>query len=165
MKKIILTSILLLTAFLQPGMAQQNISAQLSPLLTHYYHVKDALVSGNAGATAAAAGEFATAAAGIDITALPAAEKAAYSSVSNKLVTDAKAIAAAKDLGKQRESFKTFSGNFYLLAKAVPLSAQPVYQEYCPMKKAYWLSSSSAIKNPYYGSQMLTCGKVSDTIK
>jgi hypothetical protein len=51
------------------------------------------------------------------------------------------------------------------LAKAVKLSVQPVYQDYCPMKKAYWLSSEAAIKNPYYGSQMLSCGKINDTIK
>jgi hypothetical protein len=32
------------------------------------------------------------------------------------------------------------------------------------MKKAYWLSGDAAIKNPYFGSSMLTCGKVSTTI-
>jgi len=32
------------------------------------------------------------------------------------------------------------------------------------MKKAVWLSNEKAIKNPYYGSQMLTCGKVVETI-
>jgi hypothetical protein len=28
------------------------------------------------------------------------------------------------------------------------------------MKKASWLSNDKAIKNPYYGSAMLTCGNV-----
>jgi hypothetical protein len=32
------------------------------------------------------------------------------------------------------------------------------------MKKSYWLSADEAIKNPYYGNMMLTCGKVSETI-
>jgi Protein of unknown function (DUF3347). len=32
------------------------------------------------------------------------------------------------------------------------------------MKKANWLSSEKEIKNPYYGSTMLTCGSVVDTI-
>jgi hypothetical protein len=40
---------------------------------------------------------------------------------------------------------------------------QPVYYQYCPMKKAYWLSKEKDIKNPYYGSSMLTCGKVAET--
>jgi hypothetical protein len=33
------------------------------------------------------------------------------------------------------------------------------------MKKMYWLSSEAAIKNPYYGKMMLTCGSVTETIK
>ena len=30
------------------------------------------------------------------------------------------------------------------------------------MKKAAWLSSEKQIKNPYYGSSMLTCGEVTE---
>jgi hypothetical protein len=166
MKKILMAAIASVTAFIQPGMAQdKTVSAQLSPLLTAYYGVKDALISGNAGAAATNATAFAKAAAGVDMAAMPPAVHDAYMPLADKLSTDAKAIAASGDIGKQREYFKTFSDNFYQLAKKVTLSAQPVYQEYCPMKKAYWLSSSSAIKNPYFGNQMLTCGKVSDTIQ
>ena len=44
-----------------------------------------------------------------------------------------------------------------------------VYVDHCPMyndgKGADWLSKENGIKNPYYGSQMLTCGKVKETIK
>jgi hypothetical protein len=50
------------------------------------------------------------------------------------------------------------------LAKSVKLTTEPIYQAYCPMKKANWLSNDKAIKNPYYGSAMLTCGKVVETI-
>jgi hypothetical protein len=52
-----------------------------------------------------------------------------------------------------------------VLAKAVKLSSDPIYEAYCPMKKASWLSSEKVIKNPYYGSAMLTCGSVRDTLK
>lgn len=166
MKKILMTGIVLVAAFMQQGMAQdKTVSTQLSPLLSLYYNIKDALVSSNAGVAAAKADEFVKAAAQVDMSSMPPAVHNAYMPLAAKLSADAKAIAEAKDISKQREAFKTFSDNFYLLAKAVPLSAQPVYQEYCPMKKAYWLSSSNAVKNPYYGNQMLTCGKVSDTIK
>ncbi|WP_010229981.1 DUF3347 domain-containing protein [Gillisia marina] len=44
-----------------------------------------------------------------------------------------------------------------------------LYVLHCPMansnKGAFWLSASSEVKNPYYGSAMLTCGEVKDTIK
>jgi hypothetical protein len=32
-------------------------------------------------------------------------------------------------------------------------------------KGANWLSKEILIKNPYYGSQMLSCGKTVETIK
>jgi hypothetical protein len=70
----------------------------------------------------------------------------------------------SNDLKKQRETFQSLSDNFYVMAKGVKLSSEPIYQQYCPMKKAAWLSSESAVKNPYYGSSMLTCGKVTDTL-
>ena len=45
----------------------------------------------------------------------------------------------------------------------------PVYYQFCPManggKGANWLSKENAVKNPYYGAQMMTCGKVVETIK
>jgi hypothetical protein len=31
------------------------------------------------------------------------------------------------------------------------------------MKKAYWLSRGKEIENPYYGSAMLSCGKIVET--
>jgi hypothetical protein len=56
----------------------------------------------------------------------------------------------------------------YELLKVSKLET-PVYYQFCPMAKggkgANWLSKESAIKNPYYGAQMLTCGKVVETIK
>jgi hypothetical protein len=80
------------------------------------------------------------------------------------LSKDARQIAESKDIAKQREFFADFSANFFQLAKTAKLSAQPAYYQYCPMKKAYWLSASSDIKNPYYGKQMLTCGAVKEAI-
>lgn len=45
----------------------------------------------------------------------------------------------------------------------------PIYYQFCPManngKGANWLSKENVVKNPYYGSMMLSCGKVTETIK
>jgi len=137
----------------------------LSQLLTLYYDIKNALVKGDANAAAAKAGEFVKSINGVDMKKLPEADMNVFMPLQEKLAFDAKHIAETKEIGHQREHFQSFSNNFYKLAKAVKLSDKPVYQDYCPMKKAYWLSSEAAIKNPYFGAQMLTCGKVSDTIK
>jgi hypothetical protein len=42
-----------------------------------------------------------------------------------------------------------------------------LYQQFCPMydKGSAWLSMEKDIKNPYYGSKMMNCGKVEKEIK
>jgi hypothetical protein len=157
MKKIFLTVTFLATVFVQHGFAQDSTNTQPSPLLTSYYNLKDALVSSNASAAAAGAAEF--------VKAVDAADKETVNEESRKaLLSDANAIWQTKDLKIQREKFATLSVNMLALAKTVKLSAEPVYQQYCPMKKASWLSNNKAIKNPYYGSAMLTCGNVKETL-
>ena len=166
MKNIILAAVVFLaTTNLQKAAAQLNPSLredstqqyQLSQLLSHYYNVKDALVAGNGKDASAKAQEFIQIANSID-----------YKLISegniNALLKDATPISESKDIQGQREHFANLSNNMATLAKAMKLTSQPIYQAYCPMKKANWLSSDKEIKNPYYGNAMLTCGKVVETI-
>ncbi len=142
------------SAFAQNTFAQD---AHQSPLLSSYYNIKDALVSGNANVASSSAEEFVKAARSADEKTLPAENKEA-------LLKSANQLAKSKDIKKQRELFADFSTDMATMAKAVKLSPNPVYQQYCPMKKASWLSSNKTIKNPYFGNAMLTCGKVVETI-
>ncbi|MBN8717961.1 MAG: DUF3347 domain-containing protein [Sediminibacterium magnilacihabitans] len=130
----------------------------VSQLLTLYFSIKDALVADNANAASAQAAEFVKTANSIDY-------KVISEGNINALLKDAGRISETKDIKQQRNLFANLSTNMAALAKAVKLTDQPVYQQYCPMKKAYWLSSEQAIKNPYFGSSMLTCGKVTETLK
>ena len=159
MKKIILIVILIATAFVQKSFAQNTDNQkQSSQLLTSYYQIKDALINGNSNIAARKAAIFLKTANGFSNRTLPAGNHDA-------LIKDAATISDSKDLEKQREVFANFSANMYALAKSLKLTAEPVYYQYCPMKKAYWLSSDKAIKNPYYGSTMLSCGQVHETIQ
>jgi hypothetical protein len=169
MKKIILTAIIFCftSVFVHAQHEHKNATtvttdtdsnASLSQLLTSYYAIKDALVAGNANLASAKAEDFLRAANGIDY-------KVISEGNINALVKDATGISEIKDIKKQREQFANLSNNLIALAKAMKLSDQPVYETYCPMKKAYWLSNSKTIKNPYFGSSMLTCGKVTQTIQ
>ncbi len=152
MNKIFFIVAFIATALVQTSFAQDKTS----DIFAQYYAIKDALVSGNASLANTKAIAFVKTVA--DDTALPEANRAA-------VVKDAAKIAATKDLKKQREYFSAFSEQMFVLAKSTQLNSEPVYKAYCPMAKGSWLSSSSAIKNPYYGSAMLTCGKVVETIK
>ena len=86
----------------------------------------------------------------------------------DNLKEDAEHIADTKDASHQRDHFNTLSKSLYEVMK---LSKQetPIYYQFCPMandgKGANWLSKEETIKNPYYGSQMLSCGKTVETLK
>lgn len=140
-------------------------AASLQALLGSYYNVKDALVAGDAAKAAAQAAALEKALGTVNTATLNSAAQEALKNVQADITAAAKTIAASKDISKQRESFVQLSEKFTALAKTVKLSAQPVYLDYCPMKKAYWLSADQAVKNPYYGSSMLSCGSVKEILK
>lgn len=156
MKKLFIMVAFIATAFVQHSFAQDDLKQ--SQLLSLYYNIKDALVAGSANTAASKADEFVKTLNGIDEKIIPAASRDA-------LLKGAGKISSTKDIKLQREQFAGFSADMIALAKSVKLTVQPVYAAYCPMKKAYWLSSEKAIKNPYYGNAMLTCGKVTETLQ
>jgi len=162
MKKIFLVVALMAIVLTNRALAQNS---QTQSLLTSYYDIKDALVNTDAAAGASKAAEFSKALGSMDMKSMPEADMNIFMGLQDKLAFDAKHISESKDIAHQREHFANFSTNLFKLAKAVKLTKAPVYYAYCPMKKSYWLSDNAAIKNPYFGKQMLTCGAVKETIK
>ncbi|MBN8853792.1 MAG: hypothetical protein BGO55_11265 [Sphingobacteriales bacterium 50-39] len=159
MKKIFMAVVVLI------AVSSQHLFAQVSNILPSYYGVKDALVAGDANAAAARAGELLKAIDGVDMSKMPGKDHTAFMAVKDKLAFDARHISEKKEIGHQREHFASLSTNMMTLAKDVKLSEQAIYEDYCPMKKATWLTNDQTIKNPYYGSSMLTCGKIKSTLK
>ncbi|MBF4492758.1 MULTISPECIES: DUF3347 domain-containing protein [unclassified Flavobacterium] len=139
-------------------------SSQLQTIYDAYFTVKDALIKSDAKLTSAKAKDLLTAITAVKMDKLKADEHTAWMKVVKKLTADAKSISATSDLKKQRDTFKSLSKSTYDLIK-VSKSNQVVYKQYCPMADADWLSKEKAVKNPYYGSSMLTCGNVVETIK
>jgi hypothetical protein len=137
----------------------------LSPVLNGYYGVKEALVVSDAKAAAAKAGDLLAAVNSVDLSSLPEKDRNTFSALKEKLAYDSRHISESTDINHQREHFGNLSINMVSLAKKVRLSQQPIYEDYCPMKKTYWLSGDAVIKNPYFGTSMPTCGKVTATIK
>ena len=164
MKKIFLLVALVATAFTNQLFAQNTKTSSLTPLLTSYYDIKNALISSNSADAAAHSGEFLKAVNSVDMKTLPKTDMDSFMFFQDKLAFDAKHISESKDIAHQREHFANLSSNFFKLAKAVELTDKPIYYAYCPMKKSYWLSADATIKNPYFGNQMLTCGKVTETL-
>lgn len=159
MKKWVAVFTVCITVFFSKANAQDNAEkSRFNEMLQSYYAVKDALVSGNSSTASAGATAFIKNINGVSYQVISEGNVSA-------LIKDASAIADAKDISKQRQYFANFSSNMVEVVKALDMADQPVYIQYCPMKKASWLSKEEAVKNPYYGSAMLTCGKVTDTIE
>jgi hypothetical protein len=82
---------------------------------------------------------------------------------------NAQRIAAAPTLAAQREQYIGLSNEMLALVKATGLSSGELYVDFCPMANneegAVWLSATKAIKNPYFGNEMPTCGEIKETIK
>jgi len=163
MKKLLFAAALVTAVGVQTVFSQST--TPLSPVLTGYYGVKDALVAGDAKVVATAATEMLKTLNAVDMKTLSEKDHQAFMPLQEKLAFDARHISESTDINHQREHFAALSKNVAALAKQTHLSQQPIYEDFCPMKKAYWLSSETAIKNPYYGNSMLTCGKVTTTLK
>jgi hypothetical protein len=161
--KFLLTAVIFVLTTQYTATAQKNI-ATFKPVITSYYDVKNALINTDAAKVTTGANQFAKAVNSIDTKNLSGADLRSFAAAQKKLQQAAANMAATKDINKQRDLFAGLSLDLYALAKEVKLSDQPIYQDYCPMKKMYWLSNDKNIKNPYYGNAMLTCGSVTATI-
>ena len=142
--------------------AQQD--SPFKAIFENYFELKDALVKTDATTAKMKSKELLNAINAVEMDKLKPKEHTTWMNVMKSLATDAKNISETQDIKKQRESFKNLSKSTYDLIKTTN-QPQPVYYNHCPMVDANWLSKESGIKNPYYGSQMLSCGSTIETIK
>ena len=141
---------------------------QLKAVFDNYFLVKDALITSNGNSTASASKELVTAINNVKMDKLDMDVHMVWMKVVNTIQKDAENIANTKDVKIQRDHFTSLSKEIYTLIK-ISKYENPVYYQFCPMfndgKGANWLSKENAVKNPYYGSMMLNCGKTVETIK
>lgn len=148
--------------------AAEQQTHPLKAVFENYFALKDALVASDEAQAANHAQSLVAAINSMPMDKLSSTEHTAWMTVLKDLKSDVEHIEATKDIGHQRDYFITLSEKIYQLMK-VAQTKTPVYYQHCPManngKGAYWLSKENAVKNPYYGSKMLTCGKTVETIK
>lgn len=141
---------------------------QLKAVFDNYFAVKDALVKTDRNTASAKAKDLLNAINAVKMEKLLTEEHTIWMKVMKDLALDTKQIEETKDVSYQRDYFDTLSDNMYQLLK-VSKQETPTYYQHCPMandgKGANWLSKENIVKNPYYGSAMLSCGKTTETIK
>ena len=162
-KLLMATAILL---FATTANAQTNTG--INKVLSAYIQLKDALVKSDGTSSSNASKTLLIAIQEVNMSELNTDTPAQWMKVVNDIKEDAEHISETKEITHQRDHFMSLSTNLYSVIKVSKLGT-PVFYEFCPMankgKGANWLSLENKIKNPYYGNQMLTCGKVVETIQ
>lgn len=141
-------------------------SSKSDILVANYLELKDALVADNKDGAAKVGAKMVSTFNSFDTSSFSSAQQKELKDI----VEDAKKHAehiSKSPIDHQREHFDVLSKDMIDLI-AITGTEKTLYQDFCPMynnnKGAQWLSADKEIKNPYYGSKMMTCGSVQKQI-
>jgi Protein of unknown function (DUF3347) len=146
-----------------------KVAASVKTIVDHYLHIKNALTNDNGSEAASGAKAMEKAISSLDKSLFTAEQKKVYDDMEDDLKEHAEHIGKNGDnIKHQRSHFAMLSEDVYDLVKNFG-AGQPIYHDHCPMynenKGAMWLSEMKEVKNPFYGSEMITCGSVEEVIK
>jgi len=141
-------------------------------LLTAYYSVKDALVASDTVKANKAAAELQIAADSLKVDEIQGDStgtiKETALSYTGTILGSAKGFVGETTIDEKRKEFEMLTEAMWNLSRVVKYGGRKIYYQYCPMafndKGAYWMSNEREIRNPYFGDQMLECGKVEDSL-
>ena len=145
--------------------AQSGGSTNIDKLIDEYLVIKNALAAGDNAKASRNAKELFTLLSQQPDKGLNPAQKKLMAEHLAMLSFDSRHISESTAVDHQREHFASLSKNLYVVLKGVKRNTVTLYEQYCPMKKTYWISEAAKIKNPYYGpSSMSTCGNTKETL-
>ena len=153
---------------IQPSVpAPPGFTERVESVVLAYMSIKDALVQSDTAATNRAAGIFLAELAGVDASALSGGARDKWMDYRKMLDRTTATMKANKNLDDKRNGLEELSKLMYAAVLDFGLQTT-LYKQYCPMalndKGAFWLSAQPEIRNPYFGDQMLTCGKVQEVL-
>lgn len=143
-------------------------SESVTTIINNYLALKNALVEDNSKKAASSGKSLYDALSKFDISAQPEDQQKELGEIIENASENAEHI--SENSGKidhQREHFESLSTDLKDLI-VITGSDRTLYQTYCPMynnsEGGVWLSESTGIKNPFYGSKMMKCGSVQQEI-
>jgi len=133
-------------------------------ILNDYFNLKDALVADDNAKAKVLGATLATSLGKLDISKFTDAQQSELKDIIEDATEHAEHISESP-IAHQREHFKVLSKDITDMV-AITGTQVKLYEQFCPMYDggSAWLSMSKDIKNPYYGSKMLNCGKVQKEI-
>jgi len=137
-------------------------SGETAQFLEAYFEIKNGLVADSKENAAKGATALEAAFLGFDMSKLTDETHKKYMKIVEKAKEHTTHIIEG-DIEYQRENFENLTTNVTDLISLLGTD-KVIYRDFCPMannnKGAYWLSEVKEIRNPYFGSKMMTCGSV-----
>ena len=134
--------------------AADSFDGRMQPILASYLKIQVALAADSTDGVQAAAKSIAQDALKLDAKTVTGEHAAHY----RDLPTQLQHAAAAVSLEATREAFKQLSKPMAMWAT---MSQHPgVDVVFCSMADSSWVQEHGAVRNPYYGRSMPTCGEV-----
>lgn len=141
-------------------------SQMASSVIDNYLSVKNALANDDKDAASKAGENLGKSLASFDVNAVESSKQQDAIAILDRMKTHAEHI-SKMDIAHQRTHFAEINTDMRNLL-AITGSDRTLYVQYCPMYAdntgGAWLSDSKDIKNPLFGSKMLKCGAVKQTI-
>lgn len=147
------------------GTSLRSQNQDIISLLNSYYAITHALVNDDGVSAGKSAEEFLHAIDTVSKAAMSSSQLKIWNDNAPKMKLSVEAISKTTDIEKQRSQLNALSVSLFEVVKVFNVGKQSVFYQYCPMKKAYWLSKTKEIRNPYYGKKMLNCGSTKETKK
>ena len=146
-------------------MMSMKSDAKAEVVLGDYFNLKDALVGDDSKKAGTAGAKLAVSLKSFSASKYSAVDKKELADIIDDATEHAEHISKSP-IDHQRDHFKTLSKDISDLV-AITGTKMKLYEQFCPMyqKGSTWLSKSNEVRNPFYGSKMLTCGKVQRTIQ
>lgn len=141
-------------------------SKTASSLIDNYLAIKNALVNDDKDAAAKAGESLGKSVASFDVKDIESSKQEKAKEILESMKTQAEQI-SKMDIAQQRSHFAEINTDIKNLL-AITGSDRMLYQQYCPMynnnEGGSWLSETKDVKNPLFGSKMLKCGSIKQTI-
>ncbi len=135
-----------------------DFDKQMSSILEDYMKIQEDLAGDKFNSVPKWASSMSEKLKTLDASKLTGKHKDHYAKLPEKLRAATSELAKSNEIENARELFKNVSRPMVMWVSMT--RPKNVYVAYCPMAEASWLQKSTEIRNPYFGSKMLTCRKI-----
>ncbi len=153
----------------KPLSIDKQVKDALQPLYTAYLQWKDALANDNFKEAQKLTTNLKSALDKINMTLFKGDSHNVWMDYQGSLSKNLEHIEHFSNIDQLRKAFQSVSATMIEMTNTFTPLDKTIYVQHCPMvdnnKGADWQSSEKQIKNPYFGSSMLTCGEVTKEIK